>query len=310
MFLFAASPFISNRGAQAAAAWFDASWRYRRPVTVDNQNATALADYQAHVTLNASNFDFASAKPDGADIRFTSVDGTTLLSHWTESYDSAGRTASLWVKVPSLPAASSTTIYLYYGNAGAASTSSADSTFLFYDRFNAAGLPVHLNSFSRVGVAMPPGPAGSWDERVRERMSVVYDASSGTYKAWYCGHTVAGGEASSDIGYATSPDGVTWTKYAGNPVISRPQQDQDPCVLKVGGTYYMYIEVTPGYPHLYTDLFTSPDGVTWTASPSNPVKADAATPLVWAEGGNWYMLYENYATTTQQDIYLATSSDG
>lgn len=308
--VFALFPVLTSGGARAATAWYDAHWQYRRAVTINNGNASPFTDYQTQVTLNASNFDFPEAKGDGADLRFTAADGTTLLNYWIESYDPVARTASVWVRIPNLPKSSTTTVFLYYGNAGAASASSGDNTFMFYDGFSTSGTPNHVDTFSRTQVVLPPGPSGSWDERVRERMSVVYDSASRQYKAWYCGHTVAGGEASSDIGYATSPDGVNWTKYAGNPVVSRPQQDQDPCVIKVGNTFWMYIEVTPGYPNLYTDLFTSTDGINWTANPSNPVKANAATPLAWVEGSNWYMLYEDYASSAQQNINLATSADG
>jgi len=116
--------------------WYDSGWLYRKEVTIDNtSNSNNLTDYQVKVTLNSTNFDFSKAKSDGADIRFTDDDGTTLLNHWIEKWDTSGEEAILWVKVPSIPASSNKTIYLYYGNPDASSTSDGDDTFIFFDDF-------------------------------------------------------------------------------------------------------------------------------------------------------------------------------
>lgn len=147
------------------------------------------------------------------------------------------------------------------------------------------------------------GAPGAWDEFLREKVQVLQDGSG--FKMWYSGYSSAGQYASSKIGYATSNDGLHWTRYAGNPVISR-QFDQDISVVpQPDGSYWMYIEVS----NEHIDLMTSPDGITWTPSPANPVKTLAASPVVWREGSAWYMLYEHMAGTTY-DIWLATSNDG
>src|SRR5262245_58561495 len=54
----------------------------------------------------------------------------------------------------------------------------------------------------------------SWDSSEVSAVSVLRDGD--IYRMWYVG---AGGMPKS-LGYATSPDGVVWTKYAGNPVIA------------------------------------------------------------------------------------------
>ena len=115
-------------------------WRYYRKITVTNSGSTALTDYQIKVSLDNTNFDFSKANVDGSDIRFTDSDGTTLLSYWIEAYDSSGQTATIWVKVPSIPTSSTKTIYLYYGNAGATSASNGDDTFIFFDDFDESSL--------------------------------------------------------------------------------------------------------------------------------------------------------------------------
>ncbi|MEJ0104545.1 MAG: hypothetical protein WDO19_19160 [Bacteroidota bacterium] len=43
------------------------------------------------------------------------------------------------------------------------------------------------------------------------------------------------------LGYATSRDGYTWTRYAADPIYSSGWVE-DMCVIKSGGVYYMFAE--------------------------------------------------------------------
>jgi len=115
-------------------AWLT-GWLYRRAITITEHSGSTLTDYQIRIDLNSSNFDFSKANPDGSDIRFTDSDGTTLLSYWIEKWDSVNEEAVVWVKVPSIPANGSATIYMYYGNSSATDESDGDSTFPFFDDF-------------------------------------------------------------------------------------------------------------------------------------------------------------------------------
>jgi hypothetical protein len=159
----------------------------------------------------------------------------------------------------------------------------------------------------RTGPAQPVlvgGGKGAWDEFVREKVAVIQDGA--IFRMWYVGHD-AEGQASSKVGYATSPDGITWTRHAGNPVISRKDvKDQDVSVVRgPDGKFWMYIEVNDSW----IDLFTSSDGVRWTADSANPVKTTAASPVVWREDAAWYLMYENMNGPIY-NIHLATSTDG
>ena len=148
------------------------------------------------------------------------------------------------------------------------------------------------------------GGPGAWDEFVREKLVIIEDG--GVFKMWYVGHT-SGGQTTSKVGYATSPDGITWTRHPGNPVVDRPSQDQDISVLKLApDSYWMYIEVN----NAWIDLMTSSDGIRWTPYAGNPVRTVAASPVVWREGSNWFMLYEHMPPSGPFEIYLATSADG
>jgi len=111
-------------------------WKYRRPITIDNSNNTNnLTDYQVLVTVDtASLISTGKMRSDGGDIRFTDSDGVTLLSYWIQEGINTSST-KIWVKIPSIPASSKKTIYLYYGNPNATSQSNGSNTFLSFDDF-------------------------------------------------------------------------------------------------------------------------------------------------------------------------------
>lgn len=108
--------------------WYNPSWLYRQPITVDNTaNATsALAYYQVGISLTGAAYTSinAHAKADRSDIRVTDSDGVTLLNFALEGNDTVNSAVYLLVKVPRVAAAASSTIYVYYGNAAATSVSS------------------------------------------------------------------------------------------------------------------------------------------------------------------------------------------
>jgi|GEM_PF-4572216 len=107
-----------------------AGWEYRKTVNVTGSTSD-LTDYQVELT---SPWLAGKMNADFSDIRFTAADGTTLLGYWMESY-TASTSAVFWVKVPSIPTGG-TTIYMYYGNSAAETTSNGENTFIFFDDFN------------------------------------------------------------------------------------------------------------------------------------------------------------------------------
>ncbi|UCD38507.1 MAG: T9SS type A sorting domain-containing protein, partial [Fidelibacterota bacterium] len=81
------------------------------------------------------------------------------------------------------------------------------------------------------------GPPGSWDDAVTWTPSVIYDGT--LFHMWYSGHD----GSIYRIGYATSPDGVVWTKYDGNPVLEPTEAWEGnevwlPAVAFDGTTYH------------------------------------------------------------------------
>ncbi len=97
-----------NRGVNV---W---GWHYQKPITIDYSGTTTLTEYQVLVTITPSNFDYSRAQPDGSDIRFLSSQGEPL-DYWIHNWDTSG-TSRIWVKVPTIPPSSVTTITLLYGN--------------------------------------------------------------------------------------------------------------------------------------------------------------------------------------------------
>jgi len=72
-------------------------------------------------------------KANGDDIRFTDANCNNL-QYWIDSNLNTTTTV-IWVKVNSLAASTSKTIYMYYGNYCAAPAQNGDSTFVLFDDF-------------------------------------------------------------------------------------------------------------------------------------------------------------------------------
>jgi len=121
----------SSVSALSPAPFTITSWQYRRTVTVDSGKATsALGNYPVMLELSSGNFTYANARSDGADLRFSTstTPGKFDLSYWIEKWNPGG-SSKVWVTIPSLAANSVRTVYLYYGNNTAKTTSSLSKTF-------------------------------------------------------------------------------------------------------------------------------------------------------------------------------------
>lgn len=104
------------------------------------------------------------------------------------------------------------------------------------------------------------GDPGEWDEMWVLDPMVLPDGAG--YQMWYRGRHYSGGQA---LGYATSPDGVNWTKYGGNPVFQGTPGTWDESgvsqafVYDAGKSYQMWY-----FSASMIGYATSPDGVSWT----------------------------------------------
>jgi beta-1,2-mannobiose phosphorylase / 1,2-beta-oligomannan phosphorylase len=117
------------------------------------------------------------------------------------------------------------------------------------------------------------GKAGSWDYCVRQ-MTVHFDGT--LYRGLFDGRSNAGVWS---IGYATSPDGVHWTKYEKNPVLTGGEAGSfeeagvgEPTMVFAANKYHL---IYTGYalPGLTGRLgyASSNDCISWTRFEGNPV---------------------------------------
>jgi hypothetical protein len=131
-------PLLSHDNFSIAQSLDD--WDYRQAHTI-NAGTGAGTNYQIRIILH---FGPGSDRPehiylsshsrtDFGDVRFTDDDGITQLDYWRQSYSPA-TFAIFWVEVQD-DLDSSQTIYIYYGNAAASTTSSGVDTFPSFDDF-------------------------------------------------------------------------------------------------------------------------------------------------------------------------------
>lgn len=117
-----------------AADWWQEEWKYRKQIAVDttpnNGNiAQAVGRVPLLIRLHTGNFTFEGGKQDGADLRFVSGDGKTVLNYQIESFDPLLGMATIWVDMPQVDASVRQELSLYYGNEEAPAVSNGQTTF-------------------------------------------------------------------------------------------------------------------------------------------------------------------------------------
>ena len=287
-------------------------WGYRLPITFTNPNSAELRDFQLRLTLDAATFDFALARADGGDLRFADEDGRRYLPHWVERYDAAGQQATVWVKVPYLPAAGQRTIYLYFANPSAEDLSSGGRTFEMFDDFGRPGLGYY--EFGPPTTIMTRTEA--WETQAPHTLSVVEWNRDG-YRYWgYYGLADCGG-----IGLARSNDLVNWEKAA-QPLLNRDGERWPVAFPWDGRLYLIYDRDHCGISHLV--MRTSADGVNFDPQyrvivpqeagirNQNPAvfrdPGDGLFYLYWFRGGNEAGYWQIRARRASQPEGLADAS--
>lgn len=148
--------------------------------------------------------------------------------------------------------------------------------------------------------------ANAWDRMVRERGWIMRE--DGMWHMWFTGYNYDISKAKF-LGYATSPDGIQWTRWPGNP-LTTDGWVEDMCIIKNDGTYYMFAEGRDDIAH----LLTSKDRLHWQErgdldirqTNGQPISAGPrGTPSAWFENGTWWLLYERGDLA----VFEATSKD-
>ncbi len=119
------------------------------------------------------------------------------------------------------------------------------------------------------------GSGSSWDRSSIGNPCVIYNGSM--YIMYYSGHK--GTPTIQELGMATSKDGLTWTKYSGNPTLLKGGvNDFDGYLLGAmdviydGNTYQMWYSGADGNKADWqTGYATSDDGFSWQKHTGNPV---------------------------------------
>lgn len=223
------------------------------------------------------------------------------------------------------------TLKMWYASGGRTAADSTVHTSISY-------------AFSLDGIAWTRGPDNpvldldrkSWDSLGVETPAVIKDTSapaSSRYRMWYAGHRT---HVRYDIGYASSPDGLSWTKHAGNPVLAAGPDTswkngllEGPSVMKVGDTLKMwyagvdrFANNQPTDYHCSIGYAWSLDGITWNEYGSNPVIVTGAEnshdfasvqdPSVLRIDGIYHCWYGTLGKwdVEGQQIGYATSTDG
>ncbi|HET7178383.1 MAG TPA: glycosylase, partial [Chryseosolibacter sp.] len=147
----------------------------------------------------------------------------------------------------------------------------------------------------------------TWDEKIRERGYILREEDG--YHMWYTGYREKTQDDMKMLGYATSPDGITWTRYKDNPIFT-DSWVEDMMVIRHDSLYYMFAEGRNDIAH----MLTSRDKIHWTDHGSLQIKqtngepltpGPYGTPTVFIEGDVWYLFYER----NDQGVWVATSAD-
>lgn len=122
-----------------AAAWANSDSKYYQTLEINNTGIN-LTDYSYNILADTQSLISAGKMNlNGSDVRFYDSDDITSLWHWNESAFNQTNT-SFWVDCSSLINTSNTTIYMYYGDVDAVTTSNISETFLFGDDFESGNL--------------------------------------------------------------------------------------------------------------------------------------------------------------------------
>lgn len=177
----------------------------------------------------------------------------------------------------------------------------------------------------QVGYVLNVGDVGTWDHGRVNDAWVIHE--KGIYKMWYTGVLYMAFTkliVEEQIGYATSRDGLNWTKYEHNPVLSYGPTGSlndkwvfRPVVLSTGSSYTMYYGFLSQTGTYGIGMATSKDGISWTKlSPLTMPSSgwDAYAPSVGSITKVGNTLLMAYSAQTAQvnppQIGLANSTDG
>jgi hypothetical protein len=142
---------------------------------------------------------------------------------------------------------------------------------------------------------LEPGASGSWDDWELGPMCVITDGSD--YEMLYTGWDGLAGTATFQIGYAISMDGLNWTRYSNEPVLTPGDSGRwddsavaVPNVIREGNLYKMWYGGFDGTFYQTGYATSLPDHISWKNStiplsnhllPNYPNPFNPTTVISW-----------------------------
>ncbi len=292
--------FLFGTTTNAQSGWNSNDWGYRRAIAVSNSTGNLLTDFQVKVTLNNS-FDFNRCKTDGSDIRFTNDDSQTLIPYWIEEWNPTGTSATIWVKVSSLPT-TGTQIFMYYGNSLATNIQDGNNVFEFFDNFESAY-------------------ESPWSEKTQMLSPNKADGTAAAYNGElyvFGGYGVDVNDNLNDT-YKYNPLSNTWTRLA-----NMPTKRWGPIAVEFNGKIHVFAgginsAATSISKHEIYDPATDSWQSNVLGNPLNIPKYGGATGVVHPDviyfpggkdGYKYWMTYTPYPPQSNENPSVVRSNDG
>lgn len=120
------------------------NWLTYQEVVVDNSAGTALTNFQVLINVTSTTNIDSSCN----DIRIINFDQQTQIDFWVERCDTVGGDVRIWAELPTISAATTDNIFVYYNNPSLdVSASNSTNTFLdFIDENDVASFSTPWNS--------------------------------------------------------------------------------------------------------------------------------------------------------------------
>ena len=235
-----------------------------------------------------------------------STDGVSWTKHSDMVINTgySGEWDSKWLDTPEIVKVDSGYLLYFYGD-----SMGYDTNYTHYEAVthSAIGVAFSTNGINWTKYANNPvfskGNIGDWDVTWIESPAILVNDSTNELLMWYNGIDTATWKL--QIGLATSSDGVTWTKYANNPVITNGDMGTyddmwlgTPAVIYKTDHYEMwyssagsqdYNDTTKKFDTLRICFATSANGIDWTKYENNTLFNTGTTPYdsLIDEGGPW-----------------------
>jgi|GEM_PF-1049851 len=256
------------------STWYNASWSGREQIVISNPNATTYTNYPILITLPS-----VSGMQSGfADVRFTDSSGTSTVPYWIQA-SNPSVSASIWVNIASLPASGSVTLYMYYGNSGATTTSSSASMFPFAEDFESNTLAAYSGDTSLFTTGTGFAYSGTYGLNAA---NVTGKTTNGLYRT---GSLLTTGET------------LQYYQY-----VNSTQLDEACTLFGVHATAQNYALCLEEYPsgHIALSKNVTSDDVSGTVLASSTVSYSSG----------WYQVVINWLTTNLINVNVYNPSGG